>query len=728
MTSRLNAVKSSSRVLVEHILAARGAMRANDERRGAIDAFLKQFELSDSEKALLSASEAVGTAAGAGGGAASLDVEGVLQVMERLSALSRRALELQRAGQQAIGTELRSEMARWEEKGHQALFRWIVSRPHELSSAHQPAPAHEPTRAHQAPSAAFARALRVLRTCRPLHAACVREVAAARSALLGDSFERALTIGGGSAHLHGGPADGLAGEAGGARPIELLAAEPTAYVGAMLAWVHGAAAAELAALRQLCAGGAGADGDGSDGVSDSAGGDGGGHESGSAEALPEALALALERVSRAVELRVGAVIDSLSAAHGSGGMAALPLALVAPPPAGSGISPRAGGGRASVGRALAELAPLCSLGLSLRAFSKRFGGLLLPPAARPLADGGPAACATSEPGAAAVPARATLPLAVAMAQCAARADASTDAALSAQLQRASDALRLPPPVDLSCPPLLLDAVGGALGILRAVQLAQAEQRERSLRAAALMERVLSALERAVEDALSPDAGRLSRTASSAAASAASASLPLLSGAERTVFRLNCASALAAALAAATSTPTAAAAAAPATPSESEPEPDACASACAPHVARLRESAARLADALVDEETGALFQRCGLSAKLAALQTAREQPGLQLSQIPSLEPAAMAALMRTFYALLYGASAGSAGASLMPNCDRVADSTLRLLAARRVSRNVSLAHRSLYEAISDARNGYVNAEPRIVLHTPAQVDTLLDCAE
>ena len=131
---------------------------------------------------------------------------------------------------------------------------------------------------------------------------------------------------------------------------------------------------------------------------------------------------------------------------------------------------------------------------------------------------------------------------------------------------------------------------------------------------------------------------------------------------------------------------------------------------------------------VEAETGALFERCGLTHKLAALQTARERPELRLAAIPSLEPAAMAALMRTVYAMLYGATAGSAGASLTPSCDRVVDGALRQLATKRVCRTVALAHRSLHEAISEPRNGYVDAEPRVALHSPAQVETLLDCGD
>ncbi|KAJ1620785.1 hypothetical protein T492DRAFT_374403 [Pavlovales sp. CCMP2436] len=82
--SRLNAVKSSSRVLIEHVLGARQSMRDNEGRRVAITSFLELFELSESDKAVLSSQPRPASATGAS--ADEIDVDSVLAVMKKLGA------------------------------------------------------------------------------------------------------------------------------------------------------------------------------------------------------------------------------------------------------------------------------------------------------------------------------------------------------------------------------------------------------------------------------------------------------------------------------------------------------------------------------------------------------------------------------------------------------------------------------------------------------------------
>mmetsp|Transcript_17059 Transcript_17059/g.39383 ORF Transcript_17059/g.39383 Transcript_17059/m.39383 type:complete len:430 (+) Transcript_17059:133-1422(+) len=420
--------------------------------------------------------------------------------------------------------------------------------------------------------------------------------------------------------------------------------------------------------------------------------------------LSESLSLALERVSRTLELRVAAVVNS-GEPKGVGGGGHLnthpPPSATSPPsvassPVVSGSSAVRMGGGGGLGLALGALAPQCALGLELHAYARQFAQLL-GTSPSPTIPSTPAAVAAVTPSSTAAVAAAVAvgehrpALLGALERCAALSDSALDRSLAALLLRLRDA---PPPCppDLSCPPALLEIVSGLLELLAAAERAHAEPHAR---ARAIADAVLGAIERACEE-MADDRTR---------------ALSALSDAERTVLRLNCIAALASAL----------------DTKRGLLATDAV-SSCAAHVVRLRVDAARLCDSLVDEQTTALFHKCGLSAKLAALQTAREQPGVQLAAIPSLEPAAMAALMRGFYALLYGTSSGASGSSLMPECERVAEEGLRQLVVRRVSSNVSLAHRSLFEAISEPHNGYAQAEPHVVLHTPAQVDTLLDCID
>lgn len=632
MAARLETVKGSSRLLLEHAGSARATVAANRERARAIGTFLERFQLSDEDKAILdAAARRVDSAAAA---PTELEIEEVLRVMERLSTLCARAVQLQRAGNAAVALELRAESGRWDERGQRVLFHWLVARPQQLGAPALDA-ARAPPPEPPAASGGFARALGALRRCRPLHAACVRELAAARAGVLVEAFSRALTA---------------KGPAGGPRPLEQLAAEPTQYVGAMLAWAHGAAVGERALLAWLCAPQA-AD---AEGAAAEAGVEGDGVP---AVTVAEALALALERLGPALELRICGVLDSVGAR----------AAAAAP--------------RATIGGGLGAVAPLAWLGLTIRAHAQRFGALL---------DAEPAASAGE--GGAARPS-----LVGALLRCADRADAAADAAVGAQLRRLVEAPPTCPP-DLACPEQLVEALGGLIELQRALETAHAPEAARRARAAELGERAMAAFARVGESI----ALEKSRPASALAA------------VEQSAFRLNCTSALAAVLSA------------HAAPAAERDDGASVGAWCAEQVRSLRAESTRLLDALVDEQTGALFERIGLAAKLAALHTARAQPGVELATIPTLEPAAMSTLLRSLYALVFTATADGGGGSLAPGCERIADGALRALAVRRVSRNISLAHRSLYEAVSEPRNGYASAEPRVVLHTPAQIDTLLDC--
>lgn len=171
----------------------------------------------------------------------------------------------------------------------------------------------------------------------------------------------------------------------------------------------------------------------------------------------------------------------------------------------------------------------------------------------------------------------------------------------------------------------------------------------------------------------------------------------LSVGERSVFLLNCLDAIQQSLAA--------------QPAE----------ATAVRAAELSEHAEQMVAALAHSTAVAFFERCGLQQKLAALQTAADQPQLQLSSVVGLEPLALAAAMRAFYQQLF-----RSGGALVERAELVASLALRRRALQRTAQTVAATHRHIHQVVSRQGSGYTDLST-ILLHTPDEVDTLLDVA-
>jgi hypothetical protein len=171
----------------------------------------------------------------------------------------------------------------------------------------------------------------------------------------------------------------------------------------------------------------------------------------------------------------------------------------------------------------------------------------------------------------------------------------------------------------------------------------------------------------------------------------------LSVGERSVFLLNCLDAIQQALAA--------------QPAE----------ATAVRAAELSGHAEQMVAALAHSTAVAFFERCGLQQKLAALQTAADQPQLQLSSVVGLEPLALAAAMRAFYQQLF-----RSGGALVERAELVASLALRRRALQRTAQTVAATHRHIHQVVSRQGSGYTDLST-ILLHTPDEVDTLLDVA-
>lgn len=87
----------------------------------------------------------------------------------------------------------------------------------------------------------------------------------------------------------------------------------------------------------------------------------------------------------------------------------------------------------------------------------------------------------------------------------------------------------------------------------------------------------------------------------------------------------------------------------------------------------------------------------------------------------LEPLALAAAMRAFYQQLF-----RSGGALVERAELVASLALRRRALQRTAQTVAATHRHIHQVVSRQGSGYTDLST-ILLHTPDEVDTLLDVA-
>merc|ERR1712087_981585 len=126
--------------------------------------------------------------------------------------------------------------------------------------------------------------------------------------------------------------------------------------------------------------------------------------------------------------------------------------------------------------------------------------------------------------------------------------------------------------------------------------------------------------------------------------------------------------------------------------------------------------------LIREAAHLFFARCGLLSRLDALRTAVAQPHISVSSVVGLEPIALSAAMRAFDAQLF-----QSGGLPLPLADRIASADLRQRAVKGTARTIAGTYRDIHALVSRAESGYENVA-NICLHSPSEVDTLLDVAD
>ena len=187
-------------------------VQAAEQRRGLVGRFLEEYQLSPGELEELREGE-VGPA--------------FFAALGRVRGIHGNCRQLLRTHHHRAGLELMEGMARHQEEAYERLCRWVQSECRGLGpDSGAGDPAVETLRG----------ACAALRERPVLYRYCAEEVAAARHNVLFKRFLAALT---------GGP-----GEA-----MDKHSRDPRRYVGDMLTWLHGAAAAEKELLDLLFGGG-----------------------------------------------------------------------------------------------------------------------------------------------------------------------------------------------------------------------------------------------------------------------------------------------------------------------------------------------------------------------------------------------------------------------------------------------------------------------------------------
>ena len=126
----------------------------------------------------------------------------------------------------------------------------------------------------------------------------------------------------------------------------------------------------------------------------------------------------------------------------------------------------------------------------------------------------------------------------------------------------------------------------------------------------------------------------------------------------------------------------------------------------------------LLDELAREAAQDVLHSCGLSAKLAALQTAEAQSSVAMAEMVGLEPLALSSVMRSFYGVLF-----RKGDALLAHAELIVSPSLRRQAATQTARTVASTYQHIHSLISRSGSGY-DAPESILLHSPREVEALL----
>jgi hypothetical protein len=147
-------------------------------------------------------------------------------------------------------------------------------------------------------------------------------------------------------------------------------------------------------------------------------------------------------------------------------------------------------------------------------------------------------------------------------------------------------------------------------------------------------------------------------------------------------------------------------------------------AAADVTAALDAHADALLGTLVEAAAAAFFDECGLAPKLDALHTAAAQRQLTPASMIGLEPLAMGSAMRGFYAILFQRGSGD----VLPAAQQISSPPLRQLATMRAARAIADTHRRVHALIAQPESGYPDNGRGILLHSPEEIDTLLDVSD
>ena len=138
--------------------------------------------------------------------------------------------------------------------------------------------------------------------------------------------------------------------------------------------------------------------------------------------------------------------------------------------------------------------------------------------------------------------------------------------------------------------------------------------------------------------------------------------------------------------------------------------------------------------LVGVQYDTVMDKCGMKAVVERMRAVRQQrataPFTPLSAVDGLSEAAVRQAVGQFYSMLF-----SVGSFVVPQADRLLQSTLRRSCRESVALSISAAYREVCECVADGREGYGGGGGggvggavggvRWLQHTPDQVDLLLE---
>ncbi|PNF41222.1 Conserved oligomeric Golgi complex subunit 6 [Cryptotermes secundus] len=198
MTARLQATKTQTRHLIDQTTKLQGESQKLCMQQEVAGAFLRSFQLSSAEQAVLhgSSREAEIT-------------DEFFTVLDRVQSIHSNGRMLMQSGHQTAALEIMEQMALYQEAALERLYRWTQSHCRNIESGDT--------------SALLSQAMSRLQGRPILFKYVLDEYCASRRSVLVRAFIDALT--------QGGPG-------GTPKPIEMHAHDPKRYVGDMLAWLH----------------------------------------------------------------------------------------------------------------------------------------------------------------------------------------------------------------------------------------------------------------------------------------------------------------------------------------------------------------------------------------------------------------------------------------------------------------------------------------------------------